>query len=107
MFASLSRSNRDRPAEMRTCSGKQSEATENGTAMEMKSDFSTQHDSLGHFTPYEEFQTLKYRVDELARTIGNKSLNEMREQVAILEREKRKLSEEHISLKREFIKMQD
>ncbi len=31
----------------------------------------------------------------------------MREKVAILEREKRKLSEENISLKRELIKMQD
>ena len=40
---------------MRTCSGKQSEATENGTAMEMKSDFSTFHDSSGNFAPYEKF----------------------------------------------------
>ena len=97
---------KDRQAELKASSKKPSEPTENETSI-ITSDFSMQPDSIDHFTPYDEFQRLINRVEGLARTFESKSLNEMREKVGILEREKRKLSEENVSLKRELIKMQD
>ena len=74
---------------------------------EFKLDFAVQHNSDINFTPYEEILALRNQVEELVKSAKNKDLNEMREKIEILEKEKRKISDENITLKRELIKLQD
>ena len=66
-----------------------------------------QHNSNNNFTPYDEFLALRNQVEELVKSAKNKDLDEMKEKIEILEKEKRKISDENITLKRELIKLQD
>ncbi len=83
-------------------------STSNHDKPELSSDFGMQFCTGSiNFTPYSEFITLRNQVEELVETTKNKDLKLMKERVNILEREKRNLSDENISLKRELIKLQD
>ena len=64
-----------------------------------------QHNSNNNFTPYDEFLALRNQVAELVKSAENKDLDEMKAKIEILEKEKRKISDENITLKRELIKL--
>eukprot|EP00794_Sanderia_malayensis_P006564 gene6564-7305_t len=83
-------------------------STRNQEKPELSLDFGMQFNTGNiNFTPYSEFITLRNQVKELMESAKNEDLKTMKERVSILEREKKKLSDENISLKRELIKLQD